>query len=179
NYHDDGEKGLGSTVATLSLGGRAEMGFRPKSFFFHGMKSIDYNRKRMTVMTKDEPLPEFPNYELRKQYLEEIKNANFSESEEKERLAEMATALRAAYPPKQSCTRVEDWVRLSLGHGDIVIMRGAHLQKYYEHGVSPKGLMRYALTCRTVLPGHLKESELPDYEVDLVQDEYDGSRIAK
>ncbi|KAG9590168.1 hypothetical protein KCU84_g7186, partial [Aureobasidium melanogenum] len=179
NYHDDGEKGLGSTVATLSLGGRAEMGFRPKSFFFHGMKSIDYNRKRMTVMTKDEPLPEFPNYELRKQYLEEIKGANLSEGEEKERLAEMAAALRAAYPPKQSCTRVEDWVRLSLGHGDIVIMRGAHLQKYYEHGVSPKGLMRYALTCRTVLPGHLKESELPNYEVNLVQDEYDGSRIAK
>ncbi|KAG9683324.1 hypothetical protein KCU95_g11688, partial [Aureobasidium melanogenum] len=179
NYHDDGEKGLGSTVATLSLGGRAEMGFRPKSFFFHGMKSIDYNRKKMTVMTKDDPLPQFPNYELRKQYLEEIRNAGLSEGEEKERLAEMATSLRAAYPPKQSCTRVEDWVKLSLGHGDIVIMCGAHLQKYYEHGVSPKGLMRYALTCRTVLPGHLKDSELPDYEVDLVQDEYDGSRIAK
>ena len=179
SYHDDGEKGLGSTVATLSLGGRAEMGFRPKSPFYHGMKTIHYKKKRMTVMTKDEPLPEFPNYELRKQFLAEIQEGNLSEDEEHERLAEMATALRAAYPAKQSHTKVEDYIKLSLGHGDIVIMRGAHLQKYYEHAVSPKGLMRYALTCRTVLPGHLKESELPNYKVDLVQNEYDGSRIAK
>jgi hypothetical protein len=91
----------------------------------------------------------------------------------------MATALRAAYSSKKSHTKVDDYIKLSLGHGDIVIMRGAHLQKYYEHGVSPRGLMRYALTCRTVLPGHLKESELPNYEVDLVQNEYDGSQIAK
>lgn len=179
SYHDDGEKGLGSTVATLSLGGRAEMNFRPKSPFYHGMKTIHYKKKRMTVMTKDEPLPEFPNYELRKQFLGEIQGGNLSEDEQHERLAEMATALRAAYPAKQSHTKVDDYIKLSLGHGDIVIMRGAHLQKYYEHAVTPKGLMRYALTCRTVLPGHLKESELPNYEVDLVQDEYDGSRIAK
>ena len=179
SYHDDGEKGLGSTVATLSLGGRAEMNFRPKSPFYHGMKTIHYKKKRMAVMTKDDPLPEFPNYEMRKQFLTEIRNGNLSEDEEHERLAEMATALRAAYPAKQSHTKVDDYIKLSLGHGDIVIMRGAHLQKYYEHGVTPKGLMRYALTCRTVLPGHLKESELPNYEVDLVQNEYDGSRIAK
>ncbi|KAI5208900.1 hypothetical protein AUEXF2481DRAFT_6368 [Aureobasidium subglaciale EXF-2481] len=179
NYHDDGEKGLGSTVATLSLGGRADMGFKPKSPFYHGMKTIHYNKKRMTVMTMDDPLPEFPNYELRKQFIEEIRNANLPEDEEKARLAEMATALRAAYTGKKSHTKVDDYIKLSLGHGDIVIMRGAHLQKWFEHGVSPKGLMRFALTCRTVLPGHLKKSELPDYDVDLVQDEYDGSRIAK
>jgi alkylated DNA repair dioxygenase AlkB len=179
NYHDDGEKGLGSTVATLSLGGRADMGFKPKSPFYHGMKTISYKKKRMTVMTKDEPLPEFPNYDLRMRFLAEIRDANLSEDAEHERLAEMATALRAAYPSKKSHTKVDDYIKLSLGHGDIVIMRGAHLQKFYEHGVSPRGLMRYALTCRTVLPGHLKESELPDYEVDLVQNEYDGSRIAR
>jgi hypothetical protein len=116
---------------------------------------------------------------LRKQFLAEIRNANLSEDAENERLAEMATALRAAYPSKKSHTKVDDYIKLSLGHGDIVIMRGAHLQKFYEHGVSPRGLMRYALTCRTVLPGHLKESELPNHEVDLVQNEYDGSRIAR
>jgi alkylated DNA repair dioxygenase AlkB len=179
SYHDDGEKGLGSTVATLSLGCRADMGFKPKSPFYHGMKTIHYKKKRMTVMTKDEPLPEFPNYELRMQFLAEIRDGNLSDDEEHERLAEMATALRAAYSSKKSHTKVDDYIKLSLGHGDIVIMRGAHLQKYYEHGVSPRGLMRYALTCRTVLPGHLKESELPNYEVDLVQNEYDGSQIAK
>ncbi|CAD0082008.1 unnamed protein product [Aureobasidium vineae] len=179
SYHDDGEKGLGSTVATLSLGGRADMNFRPKAPFYHGKKAITHNQKRMTVMTMDEPLPEFPNYELRKQFIDEIQNSTLSEDEKKERRAEMAVALRAAYAPKKSHTKVDDYVKLSLGHGDIVIMRGAHLQKYYEHGVTPRGLMRYALTCRTVLPGHLKKSELPDYEVDLVQNEYDGRRIAK
>ena len=30
-YHDDGEKELGPTVATLSLGGDATMMFRPKA----------------------------------------------------------------------------------------------------------------------------------------------------
>ncbi|THZ06751.1 hypothetical protein D6C95_02271 [Aureobasidium pullulans] len=179
NYHDDGEKGLGATVATLSLGARADMGFKPKAPFYHGMRSATHKGKKMTVMTMDEPLPEFPNYELRKQFIEEIKNADLSKDEEMARLAEMAKELQASYPPKKSHTKVDDYIKLSLGHGDICIMRGAHLQKWFEHGVSPKGLMRYALTCRTVLPGHLKKSELPDYDVDLVQNEYDGSRIAR
>lgn len=176
NFHDDGEDGLGSTVATLSLGARADMAFRPKQAYYHGLKEITRKGKKMQVMTLEEPLPEFPNYKERMKFIEEIKSVNLSQDEREKRLAEMAQELRKLSVGVSG--KVPNYMNLSLGHGDIVIMRGAHLQKWFEHNVTPKGLMRYALTCRTILPGHLKRSELPDYEVELVQDTYDGSRIA-
>jgi hypothetical protein len=176
NYHDDGESGLGSTVATLSLGCRAEMGFRPKFQHYHGLREITRNHQKMTVMTMDEPLPEYPNYELRKQFIAEINGANLTEQQSLTRRVEMAKELRKTY--SKAPKKADDFISLSLGHGDIVIMRGAHLQKCFEHGVEPKGLMRYALTCRTILPGHLKPSEMPNYEVDVEQNTYDGSNIA-
>lgn len=43
-------------------------------------------------------------------------------------------------------------LRVTLDHGDIVIMHGSGVQQYYEHEVVPNGKLRFALTCRYVRP---------------------------
>ncbi|KAJ2986248.1 hypothetical protein NUW58_g5117 [Xylaria curta] len=88
SYHDDGEKELGPTVATLSLGSPSVMNFRAK-------KKADFGDK-----------------------------------------------LRA------------DRVLLSfvVEHGDLVIMHGTKIHKYYDHAVTAGGIRRYALTCRYIRP---------------------------
>lgn len=46
-------------------------------------------------------------------------------------------------------------LRITLDHGDMVIMHGYGVQKYYEHEVVPSGTLRFALTCRYVQPDTL------------------------
>lgn len=100
-YHDDGEKELGPTIATLSLGAQAVMMLRPKKSTPEGMGTSRNNAKG---------------------------------------------------------TKAED-LEILLNHGDIIIMHGEKLQKYYEHQVIPAGTLRYALTCRTILPEKLQSDE--------------------
>lgn len=47
-------------------------------------------------------------------------------------------------------------LRVTLDHGDMVIMHGSGVQKYYEHEVVPSGTLRFALTCRYVRPDTLE-----------------------
>lgn len=100
-YHDDGEKELGPTIATLSLGAQAVMMLRPKKSTPEGMGTSRNNAKG---------------------------------------------------------TKAED-LEILLNHGDIIIMHGEKLQKYYEHQVIPAGTLRYALTCRTILPEKLQSDD--------------------
>ena len=100
-YHDDGEKELGPTIATLSLGAQAVMMLRPKKSTPEGMGTSRNNAKG---------------------------------------------------------TKAED-LEILLNHGDIIIMHGEKLQKYYEHQVIPAGTLRYALTCRAILPEKLQSDE--------------------
>lgn len=64
-----------------------------------------------------------------------------------------------------------------LTHGDIVIMEGEDIQKFLEHSVEPHGHLRFAMTCRTILPGHLPPDQLPPYEVLPDAEGYDGAGI--
>lgn len=45
-----------------------------------------------------------------------------------------------------------DVLKVTLEHGDIVIMHGSGVQQYYEHEVVPDGRLRFALTSRYVRP---------------------------
>lgn len=53
SYHDDGEKELGPTVATLSLGSPAIMRFRPKRKTSLGQKGTGKNRDKPHVLSFD------------------------------------------------------------------------------------------------------------------------------
>lgn len=91
-YHDDGEKELGPTVASLSLGASATMSWRPKVKSGIGAES---------------------------------KNAKGTKN---------------------------PMLKITLKHGDIMVMHGAKIQQYYEHAVTPHGMLRFALTCRCIRP---------------------------
>ncbi|RYP07948.1 hypothetical protein DL765_008969 [Monosporascus sp. GIB2] len=101
HYHDDGEKELSPTVATLSLGSPATMRFRPKKKAkigeSSGLKSDKGNKKEVLCFT--------------------------------------------------------------LNHGDMVVMHGTGIHKYYEHEVKPGGKLRYAMTCRHVLLDLMEDEE--------------------
>ncbi|KAF8858768.1 hypothetical protein BDZ45DRAFT_590705 [Acephala macrosclerotiorum] len=99
DYHDDGEKTLGPTVATLSLGSNASMHFRPK------------------------------------------KNSPIGES------------------GKGAKAKKPDYLKIILNHGDLLVMHGTDIHKYYEHAVNPNGKLRFALTARFVKPG-MMENEI-------------------
>jgi hypothetical protein len=43
-------------------------------------------------------------------------------------------------------------IRVTLEHGDMVIMHGSGVQQYYEHEVVPNGTLRFALTSRYIRP---------------------------
>jgi hypothetical protein len=66
---------------------------------------------------------------------------------------------------------------ITLGHGDIVIMHGTDIQKYFEHEVEHKGKLRYALTCRYIDPDSLAPQDRPTYVVRPDDGTYDGSLL--
>jgi hypothetical protein len=62
-------------------------------------------------------------------------------------------------------------ITLDLHHGDMVVMHGALLQKYYEHSVSSEGKLRFALTSRYVKPEEVKQKEHAKGEFVLAPDQ--------
>ncbi|KAF2703790.1 hypothetical protein K504DRAFT_391765 [Pleomassaria siparia CBS 279.74] len=166
NYHDDGEFGLGPTIATLSLGAPGTMRLRMKARHYNGMSNAG-------VYDDTPPLPGCVAYEARleaQKHLAHIKATNSS-------------VYRASLKtiPKQlglkSGGTARDAITLTLAHGDIVIMHGEGIQKYYEHSVDHAGKLRFALTCRYIDPDSLKETDKPDYEVGPDEECYDGSKL--
>ena len=173
-YHDDGESGLGPRIATMSLGGRAKMHMRMKAKHYVGCSKTG-------IFTDERPVPWSIDgqemYEKRLKHWEELQALKVSE--------------RAAYTkrrkelPKElgifekKMKKADDLVTVTLSHGDIIIMDGYNIQKYLEHKVVPEGYLRFALTCRTVLPDHLKPEELPSYKVEVDPITYDGPKLSE
>ncbi|KAI1760562.1 hypothetical protein GGR53DRAFT_525955 [Hypoxylon sp. FL1150] len=119
--HDDGEKELGPTVASLSLGSPSIMKWLPKP-----------PRKSRKKDNTDAP----------------------------------------AEGPGAKTVNPKPILSMELRHGDIMVMHGAAIQKHYNHSVDPKGMHRFALTCR-----HIKKESITDLEQRKISEE-DG-RIPK
>ena len=64
-------------------------------------------------------------------------------------IKELRTRLRTQ---KRHC---KPMIEMILNHGDMVVMHGADIQKYYEHEVIPSDKLRFALTCRHIQPEKL------------------------
>ncbi|KAI9756288.1 MAG: hypothetical protein M1815_003872 [Lichina confinis] len=142
NYHDDGEYGLGPTVATMSLGGDAVMSFRMKRTHYTGFS------KSGVFKGDGAPVRGCLNYETRKTLYEAGDSLSAQEREEK--INELRGGRQGNANPA---------VTLQLKHGDMVIMHGANIQKYYEHAVHPSGRLRFALTCRHIDPNTVDEGQ--------------------
>lgn len=48
---------------------------------------------------------------------------------------------------------------MKLKMGDMCVMHGAEMQKYFEHSIIPEGKLRFGLTCRYVDPARISEEE--------------------
>lgn len=193
-YHDDGEKGLGPRIATLSLGAPATMSLRVKAKYFSHVSNTGvftdekplplpllessgyasgYKRKAKKAAAQGKAAASRDIYEDRHKAwaeLQGLKQAGQSE----------AFRVRSKEIPKELELRRkagDPLISFHLTHGDIVIMEGEQIQKFLEHAVEPHGHLRFALTCRTVLSNHLKTDQLPTYEVKEDPEPYDGKAI--
>ncbi|WEW56506.1 hypothetical protein PRK78_001951 [Emydomyces testavorans] len=164
NYHDDGEDTLGPTIATLSLGAEATMLVRLKQKYF---KIPEQTNK--TVEPDDLALSSCAMEEERRELKALYDTQQIACDEYWNRLAQ----LRSSYRRKEA----SPICALELHHGDLVVMHGANLQKYYEHSVAPNGQLRFALTARYVMPErvepehHWKGDYTPNSDYDYDGDE--------
>jgi alkylated DNA repair dioxygenase AlkB len=167
NYHDDGEFGLGPTIATLSLGAPGTMRIRMKARHYHGVSSV------AGLYDDAAPIPGCQQYEARLALEPSLDALKTSDTK--------AYNARRKQIPKQlglsNRGNARDALTMQLGHGDIVIMHGADVQKYYEHAVEHSGKLRFALTCRYIDPTSLKAEDRPQYEVGPDIERYDGSGL--
>lgn len=120
-YHDDGETGLGPTIATLSLGGEADMTIR--------MKERYYSARRIKFDPYDPNAPAIEGCQL---YDERLKlNARIKNGcSEKVRRDEENKLRRKAQ--EHSRTNGPVILKMRLHHGDMVVMHGSEMQKYFE-----------------------------------------------
>lgn len=167
NYHDDGEFGLGPTIATLSLGAPGTMRIRMKARHYHGVSSV------ASLYDDAAPVPGCQQYEARlalQPALDVLKRSD----------TKAWNARRKQIPKQLGLTHrgtARDVLTMQLGHGDIVVMHGADVQKYYEHAVEHAGKLRFALTCRYIDPESLKPEDQPKYAVGSDAEGYDGSGL--
>ncbi|KZF22959.1 hypothetical protein L228DRAFT_283021 [Xylona heveae TC161] len=158
SYHDDGESTLGPTIATLSLGGSAVMRIRMKGVYYHLPPRPKYN-------------PSAPVLRGAKAYEERValnlEHGTIEEEEWNKKVDEMYECHQ-----KSRATNPPNLLTMTLRHGDIVVMHGAELQKYFEHSVIPEGRLRFALTCRHVKPELIAEDRR--WKGEFVRQPYNG-----
>ncbi|KAH0544635.1 hypothetical protein FGG08_001285 [Glutinoglossum americanum] len=188
NYHDDGEEGLGPTIATLSLGGQATMTIRMKASHYHGVSRTG------AYVDKHPPTKGCLNYEqrlLRHQEMEQL-DPKMRSLLCKEIVKDLGLSRKRSSPV---------WLSMRLNHGDIVVMHGVKIQTYYEvrgalwkavygvladrlccqHAVEPHGKLRFAMTCRYIDPATVNSYHWwkADYENQDQIKAYDGDEFAK
>jgi alkylated DNA repair dioxygenase AlkB len=163
DYHDDGEKGLGPTIATLSLGAPATMKIRMKAKHYYGVS-------KSNILVDAPPVSGCLEYESR---LREQPGLDQCHQNKKAYAQEVVKKLGLKFQGKHT----KDVLTLKLEHGDIVVMHGADVQKYYEHSVESEGMLRFALTCRHIELDSLKAEDKPTYEVAPDSGFYDGSEL--
>ena len=133
-YHDDGEKTLGPTVMSLSLGCPAFMSWRMKLKYYSGF----INRARDRYDPKIPILPGCFKPEIR-----EGLNAMASTMTRHE-LTKKAKELLKGCPMAPPVV-----LKMKLRHGDIMGMHGVDLQKYYEVSLHPRAIYTFVRSCPT------------------------------
>ncbi|KAF2029162.1 hypothetical protein EK21DRAFT_36524, partial [Setomelanomma holmii] len=164
SYHDDGEDGLGPTIATLSLGAPGTMRIRMKAKHYNGSSAAG-------VYDDSMPLPGCQKYAERMELHPELEKLKTTDPKAyRARMKQIPKDLKL-----KSSGNARGVLKMELGHGDIVVMHGADIQRYYEHAVEHSGKLRFALTCRYIDPESLAEADRPGYEIGRDEGGYDGS----
>lgn len=162
-YHSDGEMGLGSVIATWTLGGEGVMQIAPRPVQFFGRTA-----NNTCMQEEDLLLPGVLAREERKA-LKEARDAKLTadpnDAEARTAYTEGFEALMKKQPARKT-REPETLLQIPLTHGSVVVMHGENMQKHYEHKVSVNTPLRFALTFRNVtaanaLQKSLKTGEYP------------------
>ncbi|CAG8920378.1 unnamed protein product [Penicillium salamii] len=165
-FHDDGESSLGPTIATFSLGAKATMSIRMKYKYFNGTT----RRVGGTTGTllQDDPVLKNCELEYERRKLKVDFEAGLITRESYDR------SRRDLFKGRKG-REAPNAIKMELNHGDLVVMHGENLQKYFEHSVTPDNKLRFALTARFVKPDHVNAKEIQKGEFSLTPDQiYDG-----
>ena len=144
-FHDDGEKTIGATVALVVLGCRAFMRWRMKWKYYNGFTDNDCIKYYLSI-------PVLPGCNNR---IERLRLYQLASTMSAEDLTEEARRILRGKKRHESHPPVV--LTMLLHHGDMMVMRGSDVQKYYEHSVDSVDGLRFASTSRHVLP-----AEYPD-----------------
>lgn len=117
-YHDDGESSLGPTIATLSLGGKATMSIRMKDKYYNGCTAAK------KLVADDPILPGCAKFDEKKALEQEFQSGQIDKAEYDQQRAAIVSGVKRRECPAM-CV-------MELNHGDLVVMHGAQLQKYFE-----------------------------------------------
>ncbi|KAL4910487.1 hypothetical protein BDW74DRAFT_171953 [Aspergillus multicolor] len=174
NFHDDGEKVLGPDIASITLGSTGIFSIRLKLKWFKGFTETKKDGKKPLHPNIDPVLPGCANYDWRKELKERWDNGEMTLDEYN------ATWLEKHKQSKTVPTNRQVVIKYELNHGDIMVMQGAGIQKYYEHGAEmdenhPGTKLRFAITARHVLKSDKNEHiwHMGQYDSNLVP-EYNG-----
>lgn len=116
-YHDDGEKELGPTVATMALGAPSSMHIRMKERYFRGYKTGNVSGVHFDPDV--EILPGSAHENKRR----ELAASTMSAEEKNQEMQGLVSSKKPIHG---------DILRMAFNHGDIIIMHGAEVQKYFE-----------------------------------------------
>lgn len=117
-YHDDGESSLGPTIATLSLGAKATMLIRMKYKYFNGFS------KAKRILDDDPVLPGCQQELQRRELKEKLSSGEITWKDYERRRRESSK--------KCKNSEAHPFIKMELHHGDLVVMHGENLQKFYE-----------------------------------------------
>jgi hypothetical protein len=128
-YHDDGESSLGPTIATLSLGAKSVMSIRMKYKYYNGLS-------KTKTLLKDDPVLVGCRMEAERRSLKsQLANGEIDQT--------TYDSLRRKALQKGKCGEAPIGIKMELNHGDLVVMHGENLQKYYEvDGIQSRALLR-------------------------------------
>ncbi|KAL5339399.1 hypothetical protein BJX70DRAFT_397849 [Aspergillus crustosus] len=189
--HDDGEDTLGPTIASISLGAPSTMAIRMKYNYYHGYTKTKNKKKKL--IDNDPVIPLCENYQRRRELKDKLDQSMLqleqTYGEDLDKLEEFKKEAMELYKeewfdayskkPDKAHEAPPAVIKMQLNHGDMMVMHGEGVQKYFEHGVdlSNGGRLRFALTARHVLkdridPGQWYKGEHPEAGVPV----YDGDQ---
>lgn len=137
------------------------MRIRLKNQYFRGQA------RRLSNALEDIVLPGCANYEQRMELKSQYADGELGDEAYIEQRKELQEQVKRREPPTI--------ITMELQHGDMMVMHGAALQKYYEHSVVSEGKLRYALTARHVKPEKVEMTDHAKGSFSLTPDQvYDG-----
>jgi hypothetical protein len=102
------------------------MAVRMKYKYYHGFTKA--GKEKNALLTDDPILPECENYINRQKLKEQLLNGSITEDEYKK-------AWFDSFAENKSRNIPPDIIKIKLNHGDMVVMHGEGVQKYYEVGI--------------------------------------------